>query len=61
MLHVSLVNKFTSGSHEHILVGIISVGLIQTSLPKGCHLEVVGGPSILRDPESDAGRCLSSW
>jgi hypothetical protein len=30
-------------------------------LPKGCHLDVVGGPSIPHDPETDAGGNLSSW
>jgi hypothetical protein len=28
---------------------------------KGCHLDVVGGPSTPHDPESDAGGSLSSW
>jgi hypothetical protein len=31
------------------------------SLSKGCHLDVVGGPSSHHDPESDAGGSLSSW
>jgi hypothetical protein len=31
------------------------------SLLKGCHLDVVRGPSTPHDPESDAGRSLSSW
>jgi hypothetical protein len=30
-------------------------------LPKGCHLDVVGGPSTPHDSESDAGGSLSSW
>jgi hypothetical protein len=30
-------------------------------LPKGYHLDVVGGPSTPHDPESDAGGSLSSW
>jgi hypothetical protein len=30
-------------------------------LSKGCHLDVVGGPSTPHDPESDAGGSLSSW
>jgi hypothetical protein len=30
-------------------------------LPKGCHLDVVRGPSTPHDPESDAGGSLSSW
>jgi hypothetical protein len=33
----------------------------RNSLPKGCHLDVVGGPSTPHDPESDAGGILSSW
>jgi hypothetical protein len=31
------------------------------SLSKGCHLDVVKGPSTPHDPESDAGGSLSSW
>jgi hypothetical protein len=31
------------------------------SLSKGCHLDVVRGPSTPYDPESDAGGSLSSW
>jgi hypothetical protein len=33
----------------------------QNSLSKGCHIDVVRGPSTPRDPESDAGGSLSSW
>jgi hypothetical protein len=32
-----------------------------SSLSKGCHLDVVRGPSTPHDPESDAGGSLSSW
>jgi hypothetical protein len=31
------------------------------SFSKGCHLDVVRGPSTPNDPESDAGGSLSSW
>jgi hypothetical protein len=31
------------------------------TLPKGYHLDVVGGPSTPHDPKSDAGGSLSSW
>jgi hypothetical protein len=31
------------------------------ALSKGCHLDVVGGPSTPHDPESNAGGSLSSW
>jgi hypothetical protein len=31
------------------------------SLSKGCHLDVVRGPSTPHDPESDPGGSLSSW
>jgi hypothetical protein len=31
------------------------------ALPKGYHLDVVGGPSIPHDPESNASGSLSSW
>jgi hypothetical protein len=34
---------------------------IYISLSKGCHLDVVRGPSTPHDPESDAGGSLSSW
>jgi hypothetical protein len=33
----------------------------QTSLSKGCHLDVVRGPSTPHDSESDAGGSLNSW
>jgi hypothetical protein len=32
-----------------------------TPIPKGYHLDVVGGPSTPHDPEIDAGGSLSSW
>jgi hypothetical protein len=35
--------------------------IINYTLPKGYHLDVVGGPSTPHDPESDAGGSLSSW
>jgi hypothetical protein len=31
------------------------------ALSKGCHLDVVRGPSTPHVPESDAGGSLSSW
>jgi hypothetical protein len=31
------------------------------ALPKGCHLDMVGGPSAPHDPKRDAGGTLSSW
>jgi hypothetical protein len=44
-----------------MLVDIDIYIYIYISLPKGCHLDVVGGPSTPHDPESDAGGSLSSW
>jgi hypothetical protein len=35
--------------------------IIIITLSKGCHLDVVGGPSTPHDPESDAGGSLRSW
>jgi hypothetical protein len=35
--------------------------VIQCALPKGYHLNVVGGPSTPHDAESNAGGSLSSW
>jgi hypothetical protein len=35
--------------------------LTPLTLSKGCHLDVVRGPSTPHDPESDAGGSLSSW
>jgi hypothetical protein len=32
-----------------------------SALPKGYHLDVVGGPSTPHDPESDVGGSSSSW
>jgi hypothetical protein len=34
---------------------------IPHALLKGCHLDVVRGPSTPHDPESDARGSLSSW
>jgi hypothetical protein len=43
----------------------IIIGYIYIHSPihpeKGCHLDVVGGPSTSNDAESDAGGSLSSW
>jgi hypothetical protein len=36
-------------------------GIACKALSKGCHLDVVRGPSTPHDPESDAGGSLSSW
>jgi hypothetical protein len=41
-----------------------SINLYNTiclALSKGCHLDVVRGPSTPHDPESDAGGSSSSW
>jgi hypothetical protein len=38
----------------------ICIGIV-TFLSKGCHLDVVRGPSTPHDPESNAGGSLSSW
>jgi hypothetical protein len=35
--------------------------VMNLSLPKGYHLDVVGEPSTPHDPESDAGWSLNSW
>jgi hypothetical protein len=35
--------------------------ILRRPLSKGCHLDVVGGPSTPHDSESDAGGSLSSW
>jgi hypothetical protein len=43
----------------YIHIKILSV--LTVSLSKGCHLDVVRGPSTPHDPESDAGGSLSSW
>jgi hypothetical protein len=42
---------------DQIYYGVI----IKQALSKGCHLDVVRGPSTPHDPESDAGGSLSSW
>jgi hypothetical protein len=47
--------------HLFIPVQRINTTHIAFTLPKGCHLDVVGGPSTPHDPESDAGGSLSSW
>jgi hypothetical protein len=43
-------------------MSVFNLDFIQyTSLSKGCHLDVVRGPSTPHDPKSDAGGSLSSW
>jgi hypothetical protein len=37
------------------------ISIYSQPLSKGCHLDVVRGPSTPYDPESDAGGSLSSW
>jgi hypothetical protein len=44
-----------------LIIKILIVLSIYISLSKGCHLDVVRGPSTPHDPESDAGGSLSSW
>jgi hypothetical protein len=61
--------KILAGEPErNIYIGILGLGrsillkcVNRMSLPKGYHLDVVGGPSTPHDPESDAGGRLSSW
>jgi hypothetical protein len=43
------------------LHNFVFLPLCESALPKGYHLDVVGGPSTPPDPESDAGGSLSSW
>jgi hypothetical protein len=37
------------------------MGITPKPLSKGCHLDVVRGPSTPHDPENDACGSLSSW
>jgi hypothetical protein len=46
-LNIALIKQFC-GSND-------------VALSKGCHLDVVRGPSTPHDSESDAGGSLSSW
>jgi hypothetical protein len=46
---------------KHTWQDDIKMVLMQIALSKGCHLDVVRGPSTPHDPESDAGGSLSSW
>jgi hypothetical protein len=41
------------------IVKLIYAAYIGLSLSKGCHLDVVRGPSTPHDPESDAGGSLT--
>jgi hypothetical protein len=64
-------DKYLTYSEKHMkFVYIQYVGKTQTllndkidgaSFSKGCHLDVVGGPSTRHDPESDTGGSSSSW
>jgi hypothetical protein len=40
---------------------IILKYIVENTLLKGYHLDVVRGPSTPHDPESDVGGSLSSW
>jgi hypothetical protein len=42
-------------------IKIVIQSVILDPLSKGCHLDVVRGPSTPHDPESDAGGSVSSW
>jgi hypothetical protein len=45
----------------HFILTFELKSILKKSLSKGCHLDVVGGPSTPHDPESDAGGSVSSW
>jgi hypothetical protein len=52
-------------SHNKWIILLNSINhfifVMEMSLSKGCHLDVVREPSTPHDPESDAGGSLSSW
>jgi hypothetical protein len=55
-INLSYYTRYCYRAQQWILC---SLGFIAFS--KGCHLDVVRGPSTPHDPESDAGGSLSSW
>jgi hypothetical protein len=55
-------NKYTNIKViSNLKLNSLFVFIISKSLSKGCHLDVVRGPSTPHDTESDAGGSLSSW
>jgi hypothetical protein len=52
-------NAVRTSNHTELILFYIMV--LMEPLSKGCHLDVVRGPSTPHDPESDAGGSLSSW
>jgi hypothetical protein len=61
--YTKYINKLSGQNAEFCYVKQvvhIATVVLQT-LSKGCHLDVVRGPSTPHDPESDAGGSLSSW
>jgi hypothetical protein len=59
------------GSKEKMVISVVvstkitlnqnSLNVGNSSFPKDYHFDMVGGPSTLHDPKSDAGGSLSSW
>jgi hypothetical protein len=54
-------NLITAVRISNLTLFIIFTRINEATLSKGCHLDVVRGPSTPHDPESDAGGSLSSW
>jgi hypothetical protein len=60
--HIKELAIFSISSAFQEVDRVITVLILDnTLLPKDYHFDVVGGPSTLHDPESDAGGSLSSW
>jgi hypothetical protein len=60
ILYTFLIFPIHAAFPDHfILLNLITLNIF--ALSKGCHLDVVRGPSTPHDPESDAGGSLSSW
>jgi hypothetical protein len=55
--HAPKDNNFHNDRRENLKFNTVKI----VALSKGCHLDVVRGPSTPHDPESDAGGSLSSW
>jgi hypothetical protein len=58
---MAILKVFLNNRQNKLLVTSQYCPYIDCIISKGCHLDVVRGPSTPHDPESDAGGSLSSW
>jgi hypothetical protein len=59
--YIAPIFRLACSLHRGGYLLVLFLGVKNFALSKGCHLDVVRGPSNPHDPESDAGGSLSSW